>query len=307
MKWIALSLGGVLLLIGAAVLFGRSEESAPPDSTAAVGSESESVTQVLSAQPNPLDFQSLATATLDLVKQSEVERYSADWIEPLRAWGEPAERMAGSLEASTSEWCAPYQAIVASADDGSVAFAIETREEERGVVQAGSALRLEAAYGAWNDWLIRLAEAQLSKSERTSVENFQEDFGELTDEFETALSEAVAFWYRAFDQSYFSTPSLAHWPGAVALGLASSSIDTRRVCAGEMELSEGERGRLLTQVKQWETKRSAALRQNEARLSRMTATEVSLGTALSSAVRELEAKLQETVGELQASLAEPSS
>lgn len=302
----AVSIIGILLLVAGYFWFGRETEIAPAKSPA-IEVSGESLALALAEEPDSLDLEQLAAEQLASVERAEAARYESAWIEPLRNWEVLARGMRSGLMGGTAEWCAPYQTVMASAGDWDEAALLQGIEEERAVSEAERSMRLEAAYGSWNDWLIRLAEAELNDAEQKSVESFQTAFGEATDEFEELLSETVSDWQRANDRKLAVPSSRVRWPAVVAQGLASSSIDTARVCAGGLELTPAERQRLLTQVKQWEALRIEALRQNERFLSQMAETKRLAETGLKAEVRAVQQKLGQAIAELRSELTDTGS
>lgn len=309
-SWLITGIAG--LLLGGVLFFifrgEPAEKEVLPEGTMeeSVNKEGESINRVLEEMPEQPNFTSITETIFLNEGVEEAKSFEARAIVPLQDWQKVAAAMKASLEKKEANWCAPFQASSVIPQDAVLtndAYREELQEERqiRDVKFLAQAMQVGEE---WSMWLVRLTEAanRESKEKEDDVEDFQESFNEITDEYEETLYQSAQEARGKIDQAIFSEKEVAASSQNMARELATSLEKELALCREGKALEESEYTRVARMITQWDSQMTNQLKAKQNLMNRILDMPPTVTTSLVSKTKDYTMRFEAAIVELQQDL-----
>lgn len=232
----------------------------------------EDLAEVLSDRPAELNFVQLVEEQLMKDRQAEKANMDRRILTPLAQLSSLAESMQAGMAQGTTDWCPLYQeqqTKYAVDTSDKAAIKLQYQEDVDGERSVRDETESVSQSEQWNAWLLRLAEAGAAKKKtKKAVESFQDEFNEITDEYDTVLAREREQFFLAIDQEFLAKPERIFWAATLFQNLARSLSENEAVCTASWSLEPAMVPTYLKTVTTWretiEAAQKTALAQQQA-------------------------------------------
>lgn len=266
----------------------------------------EDLSLVFNEHPALLDFVRLAEDQLVKEVEAEQTNFARRVSQPIEELSSLREAMQIGLTEGNTVWCPQYLAQRTKLLDGTLdrsgaqAWYEEEVAGERSVRGEGGSVD---HYEEWNNWLLRLAEASAAKKKtKKAAEAFQDTFNEVTDDYETVLTQEQEQLFRIVDASFQMKPERYLWAATLFQELEHSLPDRETTCTSGWSIDAAKAEVLSQRVKSWQSLLQTA-QQSAGNLSASFATPgATLDPKSKQALRQLSTALETALAELQGTI-----
>lgn len=215
----------------------------------------EDFSQVLSDRPAKLDFVQLAEEQLMKDRQAEKANMDRRILTPLASLSSFAESMQAGITQGTTEWCPLYleqqSKYAVDVGDGA-AIKLQYQEDVEGERSVRDEIENGGQSEQWNAWLLRLTEAGAAKKKtKKAVESFQDEFNEITDEYDTVLAREREQFFQAVDQVFLAKPERIVWAATLFQNLSQALSEREAICTTSWSLESAMVPTYLKTVTAW--------------------------------------------------------
>lgn len=269
--WIIAGIGFIILLGGVYFWFFRdttpaeevnifSEDSLPKP----VDEEGESMAKVLETMPKQPDFASITETIFLNEGVEEAKSFESRAVIPLDNLKRMAAQVKPLLEKREVNWCGPLVAFHQEAGVSNEIY-LELLQEEREIRDVKFLSQAVQGGEEWSTWLVRLTEAadREGKKEEKAVENFQESFNDITDEYEETLYQTATDTREKIDEIIFSEQDITILPQNLLQVLEGDLEDEIKLCQEGNALTASQFTTTSRTLADWETRLETLLDKRE--------------------------------------------
>ena len=310
-SWIIAGIVG-LLLVGSVLFFVFRQEPVQeevlPEGTIeeSIDKEGESTAQVLEVMPKPPDFTSITEAIFFNEGVEEAKSFETKVVVPIQDWQKVVAAMRASLEKKEVNWCDAFVASSVIPQDTVLTNEAyqEELQEERQIRDVKFLAQAMQVGEEWSMWLVRLTEAanRESKEKEDDVEDFQESFNEITDEYEETLYQSAQEARSKIDRVIFSEKDVVAFSQNMARELAMGLEKELALCRAGKALEESEYTRVARTIAQEETRLANRLTAKQNLMNRILDIPPTVTMGLVSKTKDYTMRFEAAIVELQQDL-----
>ncbi len=269
-----------------------------------VSEEGESSAEVLEDMPKQPDFRSITETIFLNEGVAEAKSFEAVAIAPLEELQRLGTEMKVRVEQKETNWCAPFLASSLAGQGMSNEEYQGNLQEEREIRDVKFLSQSVQSGDEWSLWLVRLTEAanREEKKKEKAVEEFQESFNEITDEYEETLYQSAGTTREKIDQIIFSEKEIALLPSKLTQELSLSLEEELSACRENRILESGEYAALSRSLGTWETKVANALTRRKSVMNQVLDVPLAVARTLVSKTQEHATRFETALVELEQAL-----
>ncbi len=308
--WIIAGIGLVILIGGVYLWFFRDTAPAEEvnifseDSSPELGEEEgESMAKVLETMLKQPDFASITETIFLNEGVEEAKSFESRAILPLENLKHMALEVKLLLEKKEVNWCGP---LVSFHQEEGVPNEIylESLQEEREIRDAKFLSQAVQGGEEWSTWLVRLTEAanREGKKEEKAVENFQESFNEITDEYEETLYQTATDTREKIDGIIFSEQDITILPQNLLQVLKGELEDEIKLCQEGNVLTASQYTTISRTLVNWETRLDTLLDKRKRTMNSVLDVPTTSLSTLGAKTKDYTTRFEAAVVELQQTL-----
>lgn len=269
-----------------------------------VSEEGESSAEVLEDMPKQPDFRSITETIFLNEGVAEAKSFEAVAIAPLEELQRLGTEMKVRVEQKETNWCAPLLTSSLAGQGMSNEEYQGNLQEEREIRDVKFLSQAVQSGDEWSLWLVRLTEAanREEKKKEKAVEEFQESFNEITDEYEETLYQSAGTTREKIDQIIFSEKEIALLPSKLTQELSLSLEEELNACRENRILESGEHATLSRSLGTWETKVANALTRRKSVMNQVLDVPLAAARTLVSKTQEHATRFETALVELEQAL-----
>lgn len=307
--WIIVGIGLVILLGGVYFWFfrdtspGEEVDIFSEDSSLESEEEGESMAQVLETMPKQPDFASMTETIFLNEGVEEAKSFESRAILPLENLKRMALETKLFLENKEVKWCGPLVSF--HQEEGiSNEIYLELLQEEREIRDVKFLSQAVQGGEEWSMWLVRLTEAanREGKKEEKAVENFQDSFNDITDEYEETLYQTATDTREKIDGVIFSEQNITLLSQNLSQELRGELEDEIGLCQEGNALTASQQTAVTGALTHWEAQLDTALDKRKRTMNRVLDVPATSLSTLGSKTKDYTTRFEAAVVELEQAL-----